>query len=48
MMEIMGEIISSEVDNLDPDMVDAFFEMDSVYEDNMVSDGTLWEVLTAL
>ena len=24
------------VDNLDPDMVDAFFEMDSVYEDNMV------------
>ena len=36
MMEIMGEIISSEVDNLDPDMVDAFFEMDSVYEDNMV------------
>ena len=36
MMEIMGEIISSEVDNLDPDMVDAFFEMNSVYEDNMV------------
>ena len=36
MMEIMGEIISSDVDNLDPDMVDAFFEMDSVYEDNMV------------
>ena len=36
MMEIMGEIISSDADNLDPDMVDAFFEMDSVYEDNMV------------
>ena len=35
MMEIMGEIISSDADNLDPDMVDAFFEMDSVYEDNM-------------
>lgn len=48
MMEIMSEIISSDADNLDPDMADAFFEMDSVYEDNMVSDGTLWEVLTAL
>ena len=36
MLEIMGEIISSDSDNLDPDMVDAFFEMDSVYEDNMM------------
>lgn len=36
MMEIMSEIISSDSDNLDPDTVDAFFEMDSVYEDNMM------------
>ena len=36
MMEIMGEIISHSADNVDPDVVDAFFEMDSVYEDNMM------------
>ena len=36
MMEIMGEIISHSADNIDPDVVDAFFEMDSVYEDNMM------------
>lgn len=36
MMEIMSEIISSDSDNLAPDTVDAFFEMDSLYEDNMV------------
>ena len=36
MMEIMGEIISDNADNLAPDMADAFFEMDSVYEDNMM------------
>lgn len=36
MMEIMGEIISDNADNRDPDMADAFFEMDSVYEDNMI------------
>ena len=36
MMEIMGEIISNSTDNLHPDMVDVFFEMDSVYEDNMM------------
>lgn len=36
MMEIMGEIISHSADNIAPDMVDAFFEMDSVYEDNMM------------
>ena len=32
----MGEIISHSADNVDPDVVDAFFEMDSVYEDNMM------------
>ena len=37
MMEIMGEIISHSADNVDSDVVDAFFEMDSVYEDNMMS-----------
>ena len=31
MMEIMGEIISHSADNVDPDVVDAFFEMSSVY-----------------
>ncbi|MDY5460020.1 MAG: DUF5688 family protein [Agathobacter sp.] len=36
MMEIMGEIISHSADNVDSDVVDAFFEMDSVYEDNMM------------
>ncbi len=36
MMEIMGEIISHSADNIDHDMVDAFFEMDSVYEDSMM------------
>ena len=36
MMEIIGEIISHSADNVDPDVVDAFFEMDSVYEDNMM------------
>ena len=36
MREIMGEIISHSADNVDPDVVDAFFEMDSVYEDNMM------------
>ena len=36
MMEIMGEIISYSADNVDSDVVDAFFEMDSVYEDNMM------------
>ena len=36
MMEIMGEIISHSADNVDPDVVDALFEMDSVYEDNMM------------
>ena len=36
MMEIMGEIISHSADNIDLDVVDAFFEMDSVYEDNMM------------
>ena len=36
MMEIMDEIISHSADNVDSDVVDAFFEMDSVYEDNMM------------
>ena len=36
MMEIMGEIISHSADNVDSDVVDAFFEMYSVYEDNMM------------
>lgn len=34
MMEVLGEIITSDEGNIDSEIADAFFEMDSVYEDN--------------
>ena len=36
MIEIMGEIISHNVDNIEPNIVDNFFEMNFTYEDNMI------------
>ena len=36
MIEIMGEIISHNVDNIEPNIVDDFFEMNFTYEDNMI------------
>ena len=36
MIEIMGDIISHNVDNIEPNIVDDFFEMNFTYEDNMI------------
>ena len=36
MIEIMGEIISHNADNIEPNIVDDFFEMNFTYEDNMI------------
>ena len=36
MIEIMGEIISHNVDNIEPNIVDDFFEMNFTYKDNMI------------
>ena len=36
MIEIMGDIISHNVDNIEPNIVDGFFEMNFTYEDNMI------------
>lgn len=36
MVEVLGEIIASNADNIEPETADTFFEMDSIYEDNMM------------